>query len=218
VFTGERADEWLSALSSERLEGVFNPWGQANGLDREGEGPRRRVERLRAHFEAPEVELVLVAEAPGYQGAKWSGIAMTSERLLFEGVIPRLESQSQRRISERERPFSEPTATVVWDTLYKLGIAEKTLLWNAFPWHPCKESGLTNRPPRKDELDLGLPFLEDLASMFQGARIVAVGNHAAQSLSRLGLEVEKVRHPSMGGAGEFRSQMRSLVTGTVANA
>ena len=52
------------------------------------------------------------------------------------------------RLSTRARPWSEPSATTVWGTLRELGVAEVTLLWNAFPWHPHKPGNLqSNRTP-----------------------------------------------------------------------
>lgn len=39
--------------------------------------------------------------------------------------------------------------------------------------------------------------------MFQIELIVAVGNKAEESLLKLGVEHEKVRHPAQGGKNEF---------------
>ncbi len=153
----------------------------------------------------------MIGEAPGHLGAKYSGIAFTSERLLLEGAIPRLEKFSGGRISSRKLPFSEPSATTIWKTAYELGIEHNIVLWNAFPWHPYKGELNTNRTPTKNELEEGLTFLEDLVAIYSEVTLVAIGRKAQSSLEGLGVEHTPVRHPSMGGAPEFRLGMTKLV-------
>jgi hypothetical protein len=64
-------------------------------------------------------------------------------------------------------------------------------------------------------LRFGGTFLERLLSdvLPKGAQLVAVGGKAAQTLRELGFRVQDdhaVRHPSMGGANQFREQMAAL--------
>src|SRR6187200_1998547 len=114
---------------------VFNPWrDQDPGTDALPDAASARLARLRAFF-ATQPRWLLLGEAAGYQGAHVSGIPFTSERLLLEGKIPRIDIGG-RRLSTRARPWSEPSATTVWGTLHALDRADATLLWNAYPWHP----------------------------------------------------------------------------------
>ena len=136
-----------------------------------------RRARLAAYLESrADAPLLLVGEAPGYRGARISGIPFTSERQLT-GSGP-----------------AEATATIVHRVLAELGLAGQVLLWNVVPTHPG--SATSNRPPTAAEVAAGLPFAQALA---EGRRIVAVGRIAAAALG-----AEYVRHPSHGGLAEFR--------------
>jgi uracil-DNA glycosylase len=134
---------------------------------------RRLVAYLADRAGAP---LLLVGEAPGYRGARVSGIPFTSERQLT-GSGP-----------------AEATASIVQRVLHDLGIVEHVLCWNVVPTHPGTET--SNRAPRRDEVAAGLPFVELLAA---GRHVVPVGRVAARALGIAG-----VRHPSHGGARAFR--------------
>ena len=145
---------------------------------------------------------------------------MTSERILLgkkkdEGIEPGQVFSSPagtgpRRTSKSEkRPdgFSEPTATIVWSTLLKLGLKpEQFVLWNAFPWHSfdSRRGMLSNRMPTKKERAAGLSVLEAFLDLFPYDEIVALGNVAASQLKELNVEFHRVRHPASGGAGLFR--------------
>jgi len=186
---------------------VFNPWRDHDpSTDRDADAPRQRLARLREHLDC-DARLILVGEAAGYQGCHVSGIAFTSERLLLEGRIPRVRLDD--RITSRPRPWSEPSATTVWGTLHELGLAESTVLWNCFPWHPHREGELqSNRTPTREEIAAGRPLLDLLCSQWPKAKVIAVGKAAAGALAMLDREAPCVRHPSMGGATEFRAGLR----------
>ena len=204
-------DSFLELLLAPVGARVLNPWTQVDvGTDVHDNAAAERLQRLRAHLNV-KAKLLLVGEAPGYQGCHVSGIAFTSERLLLAGSIPRVEVW--QRLSTRALPWSEPSATTVWGTLHELAIAEHTLLWNAFPWHPHNEGQLqTNRTPTPAERRLGVPVLQALLRAQPKARVLAVGRTAAASLQEMGLEVPALRHPSMGGAAQFRAQLRETVS------
>ncbi|MBU0688536.1 MAG: uracil-DNA glycosylase [Gammaproteobacteria bacterium] len=191
--------------------GLFNPWADHCPHDAEGNGPAAKLERLAAHLDC-EPEFILAGEAPGYQGCRYSGIAFTSERLLGEGIIPRIAALSGR-LSTRRLPFSEPSATIVWKTLYRLGIAERTILWNALQLHPHRADELwSNRTPTPQEIALGEPAIRMLIEAFPQAKIVAVGKKAEGLLSDMGVKVSgAVRHPANGGATEFAKGLQALI-------
>ena len=100
----------------------------------------------------------------------------------------------------------------MWGTLHALGLAERTVLWNAFAWHPFKPGEpYSNRAPTRDELEAGRAVLDAVLAPFASARIVAVGKVAERTLRKLGREPDAtVRHPSMGGATEFRAGLAAL--------
>lgn len=192
------------------LPGLFNPWRDNCPHETAGDGPAARLERLACHLDC-EPAFILVGEAPGYQGCRYSGIAFTSERLLIAGEIPRIPALTNR-LSTRVLPFSEPSATIVWKTLYSLGIAERTLLWNALQLHPHRPGQLwSNRTPTPRELDYGAPALRTLIAAFPCARVVAVGKKAEQLMMSMGVTASAyVRHPANGGATAFAAGMAAL--------
>jgi len=193
------------------MVGLFNPWRDRCSYDAEGNGPSEKMNRLALHLDCIP-EFILAGEAPGYQGCRYSGIAFTSERLLGEGAIPRIPVLTGR-LSTRRLPFSEPSATIVWKTLYRLGIADRTILWNAMQLHPHRPDKLwSNRTPTPNEIRLGEPALRILIETFPAAKIVAVGKKSEGLLREMGIPiVGSVRHPANGGATEFAAGLRDLM-------
>lgn len=156
--------------------------------------------------------LALIAEAPGYRGMRLSGLPLVSRRALVEG-IPALDmfgvTRGYHDVPEPgfERIQSEQSGTIVWNTLVELDVVP--LLWGAFPFHPHRPGeALTNRPPRRQEVALGLPFVRDLLAMFTPQRVIAVGNVAHGTLADLGIQTVKIRHPAQGGKNDFVAGLR----------
>jgi uracil-DNA glycosylase len=158
---------FLTRLAQARIRATFNQYADS----------QLRRDRLETYLaERAGAPILLVAEAPGYRGARVSGIPLTSERQLT-GAGP-----------------AEATATIVHRTLAELGLTGQVLLWNLVPTHPG--TATSNRAPTRGEIEAGLPFLAELA---RGRRVLAVGRLAH---ARLGGPY--VRHPSHGGSTAFR--------------
>ena len=168
-------EELIERLRHARIGATFNFY-------RDGDGAAARRQRLRAYLEArADAPLLLVGEAAGYRGARVSGIPFTSERQLT-GAGP-----------------AEATATIVRRTLAELGLEEEALCWNVVPTHPHRPSRPdTNRPPTRAEIDGGRGRF--CTSWREAARCVAVGR-----VAQAALDAPYVRHPSHGGAAEFRA-------------
>src|SRR5207245_6757336 len=122
-----------------------------------------------------------------------------------------------RRTSKPEKcpdGFSEPTATIVWGTLLRLGLKpDEVVLWNAFPWHSfdSRRGILSNRMPNKSERAVGLPVLKTFLELFPCEQVVALGKIAAAQLEELNVNAHRVRHPASGGAKLFRQQIADVV-------
>jgi uracil-DNA glycosylase len=169
-------EELMERLRRARIGATFNFY-------RDGHGAALRRERLLAYLSARvDAPLLLVGEAPGFRGARVSGIPFTSERQLT-GSGP-----------------AEATATIVHRVLAELGIEQDVVLWNVVPTHPGTAS--SNRGPTRAEVERGLPFLRELAG---GRQAIAVGRLAHSVLGG-----PYVRHPSHGGAAAFAAAMQSL--------
>jgi uracil-DNA glycosylase len=207
----------LAKLLTDRLPSgrptLFNPWRDPCDDDEPCNGPDAKLARLAAHL-ACDPKFILCGEAAGYQGCKHSGIAFTSERLLLEGRIPRIPKLNHR-LTSRARPYSEPSATIVWKALYKLGIEKRTILWNALQMHPHKPGNKqSNRTPKSCEIKIGEPALQRLVDEFPKAKVVAVGRKAERSLKSMGIApAATVRHPANGGATAFARGLERLVRG-----
>lgn len=204
--------ELISGIVGSLFLNVFNPWIQIDPMD----GPNAsaaRLTRLRAHFNCDPL-LILIGEAPGYQGCHFSGVPFTNEKLILENMIPRVSAPSGR-FTLRDRPWCEPSATIVWRALHELGIADRVVMWNAFAWHPHKPGEpYSNRAPTRAEIDAGLPVLRAVLDHFAGVPVVPVGRVAEVTLSALGIKTRPgIRHPANGGASKFRAGLREIVEG-----
>ena len=158
--------------------------GQTTNFYREGKGAALRCARLAAYLESRAgAPILLVGEAPGYRGARVSGIPFTSERQLT-GAGP-----------------AEATATIVQRVLAELGLTDEVLLWNVVPTHPG--TATSNRPPSSAEIEGGRIFADELA---EKRRVVAVGRVAHAAFGGA-----YVRHPSHGGATEFARMLRAVI-------
>jgi hypothetical protein len=172
-----QTERFVTRLASARIGATFNFY-------RDGAGAELRRARLLEYLDAHTGACVLlVGEAPGYRGARISGIPFTSERQLT-GTGP-----------------AEASATIVHRVLAELEL--DALCWNVVPTHPG--STTSNRRPTRAEIDGSRPFLEELA---QGRRLVAVGRLAARVTG-----APYVRHPSHGGGAEFRAGLLAFAAG-----
>ena len=160
---------------------------------------------------------LLVMEAPGYRGCRLTGVPVTSRKLLLEGV-PALNifgvDRGFRDVNEAgfENVFGEQTATIVWGALAELGIVP--FIWNTFPFHPHKPGqALSNRKPRQMEMRMGAKFLTEVMKIWSFEEVIAVGNVARDTLRKMGIECDKVRHPAQGGKNEFVAGLTELLTG-----
>lgn len=206
----------------------FNPWfDRDKEHDLNSNAPEIRRNQLKTYLKErmETARYLFIAEALGYQGGHFTGIAMTSERILLghhktvhgipsEGVF---QGTRPRRTSKPEvnpKGMTEPTATIMWKALYNLGIDPyKAVLWNALSWHPYDpEDGLlSNRTPTDSELQEGYPSLQAFLDLFPGRTIVAVGRKCEQVLDDFGVHYTPVRHPANGGAPKFRRQLKVLM-------
>jgi hypothetical protein len=216
-----------SLIDAERAPNVFNPWrdrDRAHDIHRDAPSIRRRQLERYVQARRGEARFALIGEALGYQGGHFSGIAMTSERILLghkrdegidpEQIMPGLEPQRTSKSEIKLQGFSEPTATIVWKALLGHGhLATGFVLWNAFPWHPfsTEQGMLSNRKLTSRELAASESTLRRFLSLFPECRLIAVGKVAAERLGALNVTYDAVRHPAQGGASKFRRQMRSIL-------
>jgi hypothetical protein len=192
---------------------VFNQYRDVHpDLDIPG-GALLRRRNLRCYLEAfSGAQYILVGEAAGYAGCRFSGIPFTCESQL---IGPQRLSWSREpdlaqklgRSSRAQTLWTERSATIVWEVLDE---RRDCLLWNAFPWHPLGARGsLSNGQPGRD-LREGMDVLSCLLALFPEARPYAVGRVAQRVLVTLGIEAPYIRHPSHGGKRQFAAGLAAL--------
>lgn len=221
-------ETFISLLKASPHNGqVFNPWYDMDGENDTGpESPEIRRQQLAAYLNerVGKSRYILMGEAVGYQGGHFSGIPMTSERILLgfqqdRGIKPAdvfslIEPKRTSREDVRLKGFSEPTATIVWDYLLKLGIPSREfVIWNTFPWHPYnpQKGLLSNRKPTDEEIKAGMKVLKAFLQLFKGSKVIAVGKVAEKELQSISVESVAVRHPANGGAGRFRKEISAII-------
>lgn len=187
---------------------LFNPYSDVNAeLDRLDATAIRR-ENLRNYVadHVNGVELLLVAEAPGPWGCRFSGVPITSESQLEDPEFPAAGRQS----SLRDEPYSEYSASIFWRVLQPYYAS--TFVWNTVPLHPHQiNEPLSIRTPRQKEINLFLPLLSEIVGFVQPKKVLAVGRKAENALQRIGAVSTYVRHPSQGGARLFEHGVRSAI-------
>ena len=93
-MSGDSIENFLGLLKKSPSGAVFNPWWQVDEENDIGrKAPRIRREQLRAYLcdRLGKARLAIIGEALGYRGGHFSGIPMTSERLLLgrkTGIAP----------------------------------------------------------------------------------------------------------------------------------
>ena len=202
----EIIDQLITSISDYQNNRLFNPWSQSCPNEISNKYFLQRRKNLKDHLSCPDPLCILIGEAAGFRGARFTGVPFTSEKLLVDQAIPRVEHPKGERITTRHIPWKEPSATIVWEELHKHQIADRTILFNAVPWHPeGKDGPLTNRAPNADEKKAGQACLSLFFELFPELPVMALGNIASESLNRLSIEHTKIRHPANGGAPLFRA-------------
>ncbi len=183
--------------STDRL---FNPYRDgAPDLDRE-DAPAIRRENVRAYLAAYDTmpDVLLLAEAPGPWGCRFSGVPITCEAQLLDPAFP----IDGRKTSLASDPHTEYCAGIHWRVL--ADHFPRFITWNAVPFHPHRPGEpLSIRTPTAREIDAFTDVVDAFLSVIQPKQVVAVGRKGEHSLNRLGVENTYVRHPSQGGAKRF---------------
>ena len=202
-------DQLFEYLTAYQGEVAFNQYRDVHpDLDCEG-GAQVRCRNLRAYLTTfAEARFLLVGEAAGYAGCRFSGIPFTSEsQLTGPGRLGWADGCGLARSSRSDRPWIERSASMVWEVL---GERRDIILWNAFPWHPFGPRGpLSNWHPGRD-LGAGLEVLHCLLELLPGARPYAGGRVAERALADIGLQAPYIRHPSRGGKARFAEGVAAL--------
>lgn len=175
-------DEFIEKLSEyQETDVVTNIY---NGKD----GAKRR-KALKAYLESHQnAQILLVGEAPGYNGCAKTGIPFTTTT-------------------------NEPSAKAIQEII---GDRKDIIMWNAFPFHPHeKGNNNSNRKPTSSELSIGYIHLNNLLLTFPKLIcFAAIGRTAEKQLTaKLSPYTSPayIRHPAHGGKTLCQKQLKSTL-------
>ena len=103
----KQLDKFLRLLKASPSGAVFNPWWQIdeqNDIGPHSTAIRRKHLASYFHERLGKARLAIVGEALGYRGGHFSGIPMTSERMLLGKQADIVAALSQRRSDDGRRP------------------------------------------------------------------------------------------------------------------
>lgn len=220
----QQLENFILGLQQTQLEeNSFNPWRDCDLInDNSAIAPVIRSAQLSSYLQKRlgKAKYILLAEGLSYQGGKFTGIAMTSERIILGNheTVPAtaiFDIQAQRTskiglgATVDRLGMAEPTASIVWKALLKNKIPpEQVVLWNIFPWHPFKAGKpLSNRTPSNEELLLGFAQFKNLLALFPGCKILCLGKKSEATILQGLPELKPIalRHPANGGAKLFEN-------------
>jgi uracil-DNA glycosylase len=201
-------DHLFDLLLAHQGPGVFNQYRDRDpALDRP-DAPIIRRTNLRRYLETfAGAAYVLVGEAAGYAGCRFSGIPFTGEAQLVGAEPLPWAIAGALAQSSLGAPWRERSAQIVWPALD--GRLD-CVLWNAFPWHPFRDGPLSNRRPRRSELRQASAVLDRFLALFPQAQVCAIGRVSHGALQALGVEARFIRHPSHGGKRAFTAGVNAL--------
>ena len=186
---------------------IFNPWIEFDESDISDNAPKIRTANLKKYLlNHKNASYVLIAESPS-TGARYSGIAMTSEKVINTN---NLDYECSSKKSQSGKYVYELTAKKVWDEI--LAQKENFVMWNAFAYNIHEKDGRWFENPTTEELGQNLELLNSFLSLYEKAKIITVGKTAQNALEILGFSnFESIRHPSNDFKKEFPQQFKRFI-------
>jgi hypothetical protein len=183
---------------------LFNPYNSPKDELSIQKGDEIRKENLRKYLECfkKKPSYLVVAEAPGPWGCRFSGVPLTTEEQLCLDKFPFEGKQSSKGGGPQPRGDSRrgPTAKTFWKVMKPFH--PTFLAWDAIPFHPHDEGQLLSiRRPKtgelKDPATAGL--LRTVHSVLKPVTVVAVGRKAEHALKYINVPQESIKpvwHPA----------------------
>lgn len=182
----------------------FNPWIMEDNSDISNAAQIRCSNLKQYLIEHKDADYILIGESPS-TGARYTGIAMTSERVMKDWG-------KSYQTTSKDGNKAESTATIVWNEINNY-TNHKFVFWNAYAFNAVSKGGKKNYNCGSDnEVLENRHILENFCLLFPSAKIIAVGSKAGEACDKFGINIcGKVRHPSRGGKNLFVQQLRELI-------
>ena len=154
---------------------------------------------------------LVVGEAPGPWGCRFSGVPFTGERQLCQHTLPFSGDRSSREkplVEVKKNPlYTSQSAETFWKIMKPYH--PKFFVWNCVPFHPRDlDNILSVRAPKMKEKRSCSALLRQITEIIiprNKPNVIAIGRKAEEALNKIDIESFYVRHPSHGGANKFRS-------------
>lgn len=199
-----------SLCDAEEIPNVFNQYSNKYSVNAIR---RNNLQIYLKQMSLIKPKVMLVGEAPGFHGCRFTGVPFTSEDILINGYgETNLFGLNKGYVKTEELSIikKEQSATIVWETLSNNSFLP--LMWNAFPFHPFKKDNpMKNRTPLVNELEIGQRFLEEIIALYNIEKIIAIGNKAEASLNKMNVNCIKVRHPAHAGKPDFVKGIEAII-------
>lgn len=174
-----------------------------------------RLANLKKYFERMaqlKPSVLLIGEAPGYQGTRRTGVPFASEHII-SGLMPDASFFAGEDTFERaydDRLYKEPTSTIMWRTISRYNTLP--LLWAVYPLHPHQHGNFeSNRTPTRSEVAPAKEHLVKFIELTEVKTVLALGNTAKATLDDLDIVAQKLRHPARGGGPIFARQLNDFM-------
>jgi hypothetical protein len=162
--------------------------------------------------------ILLLGEAAGPWGCRFSGVPFTGEKQLCESILPFSGYQSSKNNPsikiKRFPPHISLSAKVFWEILKPFH--PKFFIWDCVPLHPHQINEILSvRNPRKNEVFSFYNLLLEIIRIIKPKQILSIGRKAEGALDELRVSSHYVRHPSHGGAKEFEIGIKRVFKETI---
>jgi len=159
-------------------------------------------------------EFLLLGEAPGPWGCRFSGVPFTSEKQLINNFLPFTGKRSSRKYPEittkKLPPYHSDSSDRFWEVT--LPFYPRFFAWNIVPFHPHKpEAILSIDKPNSSEVEGFALIIKEIIKFLKPKKTIAIGRVPENGLIKIGLnDVIYVRHPARGGSEKFREGLKRI--------